>query len=177
MDFINALPAAVKNTISATAARTQTARRSGRPSRPAARPMPTGHCKRPTGGTRLSMYCGSSGMGLFQADCRAKQAQRGYERPREQLALAFEFLHRVRGLFEPIDLRINLLQRIGIRRPVEFPPGLGGDLLQGHLVQSAGIMTICLLPKASVTGIGASPRTRHRSCTPSRRAPSRPRRP
>src|SRR5665213_98938 len=47
---------------------------------------------------------------LCQADAHAEQAQRGQERPREQLALALEFLQCVCGFFEPIDLGVDVLE-------------------------------------------------------------------
>ena len=58
----------------------------------------------------------------------------GISDPGIQLLDVLEPLHRLRGLLEPIDVLVDLLQRIGVGRPVEFAAGLVRDRLQGFFV-------------------------------------------
>jgi len=79
--------------------------------------------------------------------------------PGVELFVALEFLHRLGGPFEAVDLIVDLLQRIGIRGPVEFPPVRSATLCRVFSSTSTLAMMICMFPGVVLHRMGALPRT------------------
>jgi len=71
-----------------------------------------------------------------------------------------EFLHGLRRCFVMVDLFVDFLQRIRIGRSIEQAAGFIG-YRPASVFQSTStvIVTICILPASSLTGMGAFPRT------------------
>src|ERR1039457_588436 len=87
---------------------------------------------------------------MLQEHPKSQQSQRGEQYPPVKLFHLLEFLHALRRCFVPIDLLVDLLQRIRVGRSIELAVGVIGYGLQARLIdvhiRHDHVSVACLVP-------------------------------